>query len=155
MAAPSVTLTCGLHAFDHAVTVKGEPLLTLALYIEGEVSRIIYCPSGKSVFGHHAVKCPPLVNRSLSQGSLSTPLAIGERILFISCSDSSCKDVAAGPQTFALQSALHSVNQSPLPWTLADDFMDAGVRRNPHLPDVNLDAPLPFLFEWTTLILGR
>ncbi|KAG9442233.1 hypothetical protein H6P81_018087 [Aristolochia fimbriata] len=95
MAAPSVNLIGGLRAFDHVVTVGGESLLTLALYMEGEASRI-------------------------DSGSL------------------------------------HAVNQLPLPQTFADDFMDGGIVRNFHTPDAKtLDTPLPFLFKWTTLLLGR
>ncbi|KAG9442380.1 hypothetical protein H6P81_018234 [Aristolochia fimbriata] len=139
MAAPSVNLTGGLRVFDHAVTVGGEPLLTMALYMEGEASRITYCPSGESIFGGHAVQRPPLVDCSLPHGSLSRPLATGERVFFIPCHDSSCEDedVAAGLETFALQSALRTVNQSLLPQTLADDFMDGGAFIDAWCPKTN------------------
>ncbi|KAG9458263.1 hypothetical protein H6P81_002771 [Aristolochia fimbriata] len=90
-------------------------------------------------------------------GYLRRPLTTGERVFFIPYPDSSCEDedVAAGPETFALQSALHTVNQLPLHCTLADDFMDGGVVQNFHAPNTTLDTPLPFLFKWTTLLLGR
>ncbi|KAG9447249.1 hypothetical protein H6P81_013377 [Aristolochia fimbriata] len=141
MAAPSVNLIGGMRVFDHVVTVGEEPILTLALYREGEASRITYCPSGESIFGGHAMKRPPLVDRSLPHGSLSRPFPPDE-------------DVAVGPETLVFQSALCTVNQFPLPWTLADDFMDGGVRRNFYVPDTTLDMPLPFLFEWTTLLMS-
>ncbi|KAG9450356.1 hypothetical protein H6P81_010321 [Aristolochia fimbriata] len=127
------------------------------LFGGGDASRITCCPSGESIFGGHAVKRPPLVDRSHPHGSLSRPLATGESVFFIPCPDSSCEDedVAAGLETFALQNALRTANQPSLPRTLADDFMDGGVVRNFHAPDTTLDTPLPFLFEWTTLLLGR
>ncbi|KAG9442266.1 hypothetical protein H6P81_018120 [Aristolochia fimbriata] len=156
MAAPYVNVIGGLRAFDHDVTVGNESVLTLALYMEGDASRRTYCPSGESIFGGHAVKRPPLVDRSLPYGSLSRPLATGEHVFFLPCLDSfEDKDVAAGPETFALKSALRVVNQPPLPRTLAEDFLDRGIVQNLHSPDTTLDTPIPFLFEWTTLLMGR
>ncbi|KAG9444285.1 hypothetical protein H6P81_015625 [Aristolochia fimbriata] len=125
MTAPFVNLIGGLRAFDHDVTVGEETIFTLALYMEGETSRLTYYPSGESMFGGHAMKCPALVDRSLPHGSLSRPLATGERVFFIPCPDSSeDEDVAAGPETFVPQSALRTVSQLSLPCSLADDFKD-------------------------------
>ncbi|KAG9444877.1 hypothetical protein H6P81_016217 [Aristolochia fimbriata] len=157
MAAPYVNLIGGLRAFDHDVTVGEESILTLVPYMEGDASRITYCSSGESVFRGHAAKRPPLVDRLLPYGPLCRPLAAVERVFFLPWPDSSCEDedIAAGPETFALQSALHTVNQPSLPHTLADNFLDGGVVRNFHAPDTTLDTLLPLLFEGTTLLLGR
>ncbi|KAG9458551.1 hypothetical protein H6P81_003059 [Aristolochia fimbriata] len=83
MAAPSVTLINGLRAFYHTVIVGDETILTLALYTDGDASRMTYCPSRESVFGGHAVKPPSLVDRSLPYGSLSRSLATGDRVFFL------------------------------------------------------------------------
>ncbi|KAG9450164.1 hypothetical protein H6P81_010129 [Aristolochia fimbriata] len=156
MAAPSTTLVGGLRAFDHDMTVGGESILTLELYMEDDVARLMYCPSGESIFGRHSVKRPPLVDHSLPYGSLSRPLATSERVFFLHCPNSfENEDVVAGPETFALQSALRVANQPSLPRTLADDLLDKGIVRNLHAPDTTLDTPLLFLFGWTTLLLGR
>ncbi|KAG9445024.1 hypothetical protein H6P81_016364 [Aristolochia fimbriata] len=126
MAAPSVSLINGLRAFDHTVTVGEEPVLTFALYMEGDASRLTYCPSGESVFGGHVVKPPSLVDRSLPYRSLSRSLATGDRVFFLPCPGSfEDEAVAAGPDTFALQSALLVANWPPR--TLQDRFMDGEV----------------------------
>ncbi|KAG9442344.1 hypothetical protein H6P81_018198 [Aristolochia fimbriata] len=157
MAALSVTLTSGLRAFDHTVTVGRESDLTLALNMEGDASRLTYCPSGESVLGGHAVKPPSsLVDRSRPYGSLSRPLATGDRVFFLPCPDSfENEDVAAGPETFALQSVSRLANQPLLPRTFEDQLMGRAVERNLHAPDTTLDLPIPFLYEWTILLLGR
>ncbi|KAG9444889.1 hypothetical protein H6P81_016229 [Aristolochia fimbriata] len=145
-----------LSAQESAPEKWGEMAAPSTLYMEGDVSQLTYCPSGESIFGGHAVKRPPLVDRSPPYGSLSRPLATGERVFFLLCLNSSeNEDIAAGPETFALQSALRLANQPSLPCTLADDIMDRGIVRNLHAPDTTLDMPLPFLFEWTTLLVGR
>ncbi|KAG9450322.1 hypothetical protein H6P81_010287 [Aristolochia fimbriata] len=157
MAAPSVILTSGLRAFDHTMTVGGESVLTLALYMEGDASRLTYCPSGESVFGGHAVKPPSsLVDRSLPYRSLSRPLATDDRVFFLPCLDSSeNEDVAVGPETFALQSASRLANQPLLPRTFEDQLMGGAVERTLYALDTTLDTPIPFLYEWTILLLGR
>ncbi|KAG9442625.1 hypothetical protein H6P81_018479 [Aristolochia fimbriata] len=154
MAAPSVTLIGGLRAFDHIVIVGGETVLTLALYTEGDASHLTYCPSGESIFGGHAVKSPSLVDRSLPYGSLSRSLAPGDRVFFLHCPGSSEDEaVATGPETSALQSALLVANRPPR--TLQDRFMDGGVVLTFQAPDTTLDTSIPFLYKWTTLLLGR
>ncbi|KAG9442229.1 hypothetical protein H6P81_018083 [Aristolochia fimbriata] len=152
MAAPSVTLIGGLRAFDHTVTVDEETVLTLALYMEGNASHLTYCPSGESIFGSHVVKPSTLVDNSLPCGSLNRRLAIGDRVFFLSCPDSLEKeDEAAGLEAFVLHSASCLVNRPPLPCI----FEDGVVERILYTPDTTLDTPIPFLFEWTTLLLGR
>ncbi|KAG9458350.1 hypothetical protein H6P81_002858 [Aristolochia fimbriata] len=153
MAAPSVALIGGLRAFDHTVIVGDETVQTLALYKEDDASHLTYCPSGESIFGGHAVNYPsPVVDRSLPYGSLSRFLATGDHIFFLPCPGSSEDEaVAAGSGSLALQSALLAANRPPR--TLQDRFMDREVI--PTLPDTPMDAPIPFLYEWTTLLLGR
>ncbi|KAG9458867.1 hypothetical protein H6P81_003375 [Aristolochia fimbriata] len=147
MAAPSVTLISGLRAFDHTMTVGEERVLTLALYMEGNASRLTYCPSGELVFGAHAVKPPSLVDCSLPYGSLSRSLVTGDRVFFIPCPGSSEDEaVAAGPDTFALQSALLVANRPPR--TLQDRFMDGELVKAFQAPNTTLDTPIPFLYEF-------
>ncbi|KAG9450146.1 hypothetical protein H6P81_010111 [Aristolochia fimbriata] len=154
MAAPSMTLINGLHAFDHTVIVGDETVLTLALYMEGDASRLTYCPSGESVFG---VMLPPsaIVNSSLPYGSLygslTRRLPIGDRVFFLACPDSPEKeDEAFGPETFALQSASCLVNRPPLPHI----FEGGVIEQTLYTPGTALDTPIPFLFEWTAMLLG-
>ncbi|KAG9453431.1 hypothetical protein H6P81_006335 [Aristolochia fimbriata] len=152
MAAPSVALIGGLRAFDHTVIVGDETVQTLALYKEDDASHLTYCPSGESIFGGHAVNYPSPIDRSLPYGSLSRFLATGDHIFFLPCPGSSEDEaVAAGSGSLALQSALLVANRPPR--TLQDRFMDREVI--PTLPDTPMDAPIPFLYEWTTLLLGR
>ncbi|KAG9458412.1 hypothetical protein H6P81_002920 [Aristolochia fimbriata] len=152
MAAPSVALIGGLRAFDHTVIVGDETVQTLALYKEGDASHLTYCPSGESIFGGHAVKYPSPVDRFLPYGSLSRSLATGDHIFFLPCPGSSEDEVVASdPGFLALQSALLVANRPPR--TLQDRFMDKEVV--PTLPGTPMDTPIPFLYEWTTLLLGR
>ncbi|KAG9444752.1 hypothetical protein H6P81_016092 [Aristolochia fimbriata] len=152
MALLQVALIGGLRAFDHTVIVGDETVQTLALYKEDDASHLTYCPSGESIFGGHAVNYPSPVDRSLPYGSLSRFLATGDHIFFLPCPGSSEDEaVAAGSGSLALQSALLVANRPPR--TLQDRFMDREVI--PTLPDAPMDAPIPFLYEWTTLLLGR
>ncbi|KAG9442486.1 hypothetical protein H6P81_018340 [Aristolochia fimbriata] len=81
-------------------------------------------------------------------------LARGDRVFFLPCPGSSEDEaVAAGPETLALQSAFLVVNRPPR--TLQDRFMDGGVVPTFQAPDTTLDTSIPFLYEWTTLLLGR
>ncbi|KAG9450645.1 hypothetical protein H6P81_010610 [Aristolochia fimbriata] len=77
---------------------------------------------------------------------------LDDRVFFLSCPDSLEKeDEAAGPEAFVLQSASCLVNRPPLPRI----FEDGVVERALYTPDTTLDTSIPFLFEWTTLFLGR
>ncbi|KAG9447770.1 hypothetical protein H6P81_013898 [Aristolochia fimbriata] len=152
MAAPSVTLVGGLRAFHHTVVVEGETIQTLALYMEGDASHMTYCPSGESVFGGHAEKPTSLVDSSRSCEFLSRRLATSDRVFFLPCLDTpEREDEAAKPETFALQRASWLVNKPPLPHL----FEDGVVERTLYTPDTALDKPIPFIFEWTTLLMGR
>ncbi|KAG9453690.1 hypothetical protein H6P81_006594 [Aristolochia fimbriata] len=152
MAAPSVTLVGGLKAFDHTVVVDREVILTLALYMEGDASHMTYCPSGESIFGGHAEKPTSFVDSSRSCEFLSRRLATSDRVFFLPCLDSpEREDKAAKPETLALQRAFWLVNKPPLPRM----FEDGVVERTLYTPDTTLDMAIPFLFEWTTLLMGR
>ncbi|KAG9453813.1 hypothetical protein H6P81_006717 [Aristolochia fimbriata] len=147
-----VTLVGGLRAFDHTVVVEGETIQTLALYMEGDASHMTYCPSGESVFGGHAEKPTSFVDSSRSCEFLSRRLASSDRVFFLPCLDSpEREDEAAKPETLALQRASWLVNKPPLPHL----FEDGVVERTLYTPDTTLDKPIPFLFEWTTLLMGR
>ncbi|KAG9453682.1 hypothetical protein H6P81_006586 [Aristolochia fimbriata] len=152
MAASSVTLVGGLKAFDHTVVVDGEIIQTLALYMEGDASHMTYCPSGESVFGGHAEKPTSFSDSSRSCEFLSRRLATSDRVFFLPCPDSpNREDEAAKPETLALQRASWLVNKPLLPRM----FEDGVVERTLYTPDTTLDMPIPFLFEWTTLLMGR
>ncbi|KAG9459082.1 hypothetical protein H6P81_003590 [Aristolochia fimbriata] len=97
--------------------------------MEGGASYMTYCPSGESIFG-----VMPKTN-----------------ILHADNSRSYREDEAAGPGTLALQRASWLVNKPPLPRM----FEDGVVERTLYTPDTTLDMPIPFLFEWTTLLMGR
>ncbi|KAG9458358.1 hypothetical protein H6P81_002866 [Aristolochia fimbriata] len=152
MATPSVTLVGGLKAFYHTVVVDAEIIQTLALYMEGDASHMTYCPSGESIFGGHAEKPTSFTDSSRSCEFLSRRLATSDRIFFLPCPDSPDReDEAAKPETLALQRASWLVNKPPLPRM----FEDGVVERTLYTPDTTLDMPIPFLFEWTTLLMGR
>ncbi|KAG9453501.1 hypothetical protein H6P81_006405 [Aristolochia fimbriata] len=100
MASPSVTLVGGVRAFDHVVVVGGETVQTLALFMEGDASHMTYCPSGESIFGDHAEKPSPLMDRSRSCEFLSRRLTTSDRVFFLPCPDSpEREDEAAEPET--------------------------------------------------------
>ncbi|KAG9438676.1 hypothetical protein H6P81_021380 [Aristolochia fimbriata] len=142
MAAPSVTLVGGLRAFDHTVVVEGETIQTLALYMEGDASHMTYCPSGESVFGGHAEKPTSLVDSSRSLTVYSSCLALTLQ---------RGKTKLPSRKLFALQRASWLVNKPPLPHL----FEDGVVERTLYTQDTALDKPIPFIFEWTTLLMGR
>ncbi|KAG9444910.1 hypothetical protein H6P81_016250 [Aristolochia fimbriata] len=151
MAAPSVTLVGRLKAFDHTVVVDGEIIQTLALYMEGDASHMTYCPSRESIFGGHAEKPTSFTYSSRSCEFLSRRLATSDRVFFLPCPDSpEREDEAATPETLALQRASWLVHKPPLPRM----FEDGVIERTLYTPDTTLDMPIPFLFEWTTLLMG-
>ncbi|KAG9446695.1 hypothetical protein H6P81_012823 [Aristolochia fimbriata] len=98
------------------------------------------------------MKPSTLVDSSFPCGSLNRRLAVGDRVFFLSCPDSLEKeDEAARPKAFVLQSASCLVNRPPLPCIFGDGVVEGTL----NTPDTTLDTPIPFLFEWTTPLLGR
>ncbi|KAG9453451.1 hypothetical protein H6P81_006355 [Aristolochia fimbriata] len=120
--------------------------------MEGDASHMTYCPSGESIFGGHAEKSSPLMDHSRSCEFLSRRLATSDHVFFLPCPDSpEREDEAAEPETLVLQRASWLVNRPPLPRMCEDGV----VERTLYTPVTTLDTPIPFLFEWTTLLMGR